>query len=68
MVGLVVGQVKLEQLESAIDGLGEAEPLREGMDASDGESAGTLRNLIVDVAGSQDRLGAAAEVGFVEAS
>jgi hypothetical protein len=63
MVGLVVGQVKLEQVESSIDGLGESEVSGEGVDgsdASDGEPAGPLGNLIVDVAGSQDRLGAAA--------
>jgi hypothetical protein len=63
MVGLVVGQVKLEQLESAVDGLGESEATGEGVDgsdAADGEATGTLGNLIVDVAGGQDRFGAAA--------
>jgi hypothetical protein len=58
-------------LESAVDGLGEAEPMREGMDgsnASDGESTGTLGDFLVDVGGGQDGLGAAVEIGFVEAS
>ena len=48
-VGLVVGQVKPEQLESSVDSLGESEPTGEsvdGSDAADGESARALGNLL----------------------
>jgi hypothetical protein len=71
MVGLVVGHVKLEQLEASVDGLGEFEASGEsvdGTDAADGEAASTLGNLVVDVGGSQDGLGAAAQVSLVEAA
>ena len=71
MVGLMVGQVQLEQLEPSIDSLGESETVSEGVDgsnASDGEPTGTFGDLIVDVAGGHDRLGAATQVGIVEAS
>jgi len=67
----MVGQVQLEQLEASVDGLWEAEAVSESVnssDASDGESACALGNLIVDVGGSHDGFGAASEVGFVEAS
>jgi hypothetical protein len=63
--------VELEQLQASVDGLGQAKLSGKGMDgsdASDGESAGPLGNFIMDVAGSQDGLGAATEVVFVEAS
>ena len=63
MVGLVVGQVKPEQVEALVDGLGKPESMSEGVqgsDPSDRESACTFGNLLVDVAGGQDGLAAAA--------
>ena len=63
MVGLVVGQVQLEQLEASVNGLREAETIGEGVDGSDapnGESARAFGNLIVDVGGGQDGFGTAA--------
>ena len=71
MVGLMVGQVKLEQVEALVNGLGESETMGEGVDgsdASDGESARAFGNFVVDVGGGHDGFGAAAQVGFVEAS
>ena len=71
MVGLVVGQVQLKQVEASVDGLGESEARGEGVDGSDapdGESTRALGNFIVNVAGGHDGFGAAAEVGFIEAS
>jgi hypothetical protein len=55
--------VQLEEVESSVDGLGESEAMSQGVDgsdASDRESTGTFGDLLVNVAGGQDRLGAVA--------
>ena len=60
VVSLVVGEVELEQVESLVDGLGQAElPDQEldGADAAAGDGPGLGGDLVVDVGGGEDRLG-----------
>ena len=70
MIGFVVGQMDLEQVQAAVDGVDQAEPAGQGMDGADaaaGDAAGALGDLVVDVAGGQHGLGAAAQVLLVQA-
>ena len=69
VVGLVVGEVELEQVESLVDGLGEAELADEqldGADAAAGDGPGLGGGLVVDVGGGEDRLGRGCGDGSVE--
>ena len=53
MIGFVIGQMNLEQVETSVDGLDEAELVGEGMhgaDATVADAAGALGDLVVDVA------------------
>ncbi len=71
VIGLVVGQMDLEQNQPAVNGLGKPEPLREGMNGTDaavGDAAIALADLVMDVAGGEHRPLAAFEVELVEAS
>ena len=71
VVGLVVGQVELEQVQALVDGVDEAELAGQGVDGADaavGDAAGAVGDLVVDVGGGEHGSGAAAEVGFVEAA
>jgi hypothetical protein len=69
VIGLVVGQVELEQHEPPVNSFGEAEPVGEGMhgaDAAVGDAAVALADLVMDVAGGEHRPLAAFEVELVE--
>ena len=71
VVGLVVGQVDLEQVQAVVDGVDEAELAGQGVDGADAavaDAAGAVGDLVVDVAGGEHRLAAAAQVGLVEAA
>ena len=60
VVGLVIGEVELEQVEPLVDGLGEpefADQELDGADAAAGDGAGLGGDLVVDVRGGEDRLG-----------
>ena len=59
MVGLMVGEVELEQMESLIDGRIEAELADQelnGADAAAGDGSNFNRGFVLDVAGGDDRL------------
>ena len=66
MVGFMIGEGELEQLQASVDGsVDGAEPAGEGMDEADaaaGNATGTIGDLIVNVAGSHHGLGAAAKI------
>ena len=69
VVALVVGEVVLEQVESLVDGLGQAELADEeldGADAAAGDGPGLGGGLVVDVGGGEDRLGRGCGDGSVE--
>ena len=71
MVGFVVGQMELEQVQAAVDGVDEAELAGQGVDGADAavaDAAGAVGDLVVDVAGGEHGLVAAAQVGLVEAA
>ena len=70
VIRLVIRQVNLEQVQSAIDGLGKFEFVDEqvhGADAAVAEAAATLADLVVDVAGGEHGLGSATKVVLVQA-
>src|SRR5262249_34996225 len=61
----------LEQMQPGVNPLDESEPAGEklkGADATVRDAVGAVTDLVVNVAGGEDGLGAAAEVGLVEAS
>jgi hypothetical protein len=71
MVRFMVGQVDLQQLQAAVQGVDEAELAGESMneaDAAEGDAVGTFGDLIVNVAGSHHGLGAAAEILLVQSA
>jgi hypothetical protein len=71
VVGLVVGEVELQQVESLVDGLGQAELADQQMDGADaaaGDAAGLGGDVIVDVGGGEDRLGRGGGDGPVESA
>ncbi len=71
VVGLVVGQVDAEKVQSRVDGLNESELPCEGMDGTNAavvEALDAVRDLIVDVGGGEQGSVTTAEVGFVESS
>ncbi len=69
VIGLMIGEVVLEEVESFIDGLGQFEVLDQELDAADaaeGEAAGLVGDVIVDVGCGEDGLGRGCGDGFVE--
>ena len=67
VIGLVVGQVELEQVQAVVDGVDEAELAGQevhGADAAVADAAAAVADFIVDVAGGEHGLGAAAQVGL----
>ena len=71
VIGFVIRQMDLEQVQAAVDGVDQAElPGQEvdGADAAVGDAAAAVADFVVDVAGGEHGSGAVAEVGLVEAS
>src|SRR5262249_18710058 len=71
VVRFMVGEGDLEDLQPLVDGLDEAEALRQGMDGPDATVADpvdTSRNRIVDVGRREQGSRAAADVGLVQAA
>jgi len=69
MIGFVVWQVNLEQMEFAIDGIDEAEALGEEMKSADATVADAVHavgDFVVDVAGGEDGPMAANGFAFIE--
>ena len=69
MIGLVVGQMELEQHEPPVNRFGETEPVGEGMYAADaavGDTAVALADLVMDVARREHRALAAFDVELVK--
>jgi hypothetical protein len=71
VVGLVVGQVELEQVQATVDGLDEADLACQGVqgpNAAAAEAAGAVGDLVVDGAGGEHGLSAVRDVGLVQAA
>jgi hypothetical protein len=71
VVGFMVRQMDLQEVEFAINGRDKAELSSQGMESANAAVANAPdagRSLVMDVAGGEARLAAAAEVGFVEAA
>jgi hypothetical protein len=71
VVGLVIGEMNLQELEALVEAFDESEAAGEQMESADaagGNAANTVADLIVNVAGGEDGLGAAPQVRFIEAS
>ena len=69
VIRLVVGQVDLEQVQPAVDGLGQAQLAHQEVDGADtavADAPATVADFVVDVAGGEHGLGAAAQVVFVQ--
>src|ERR1044071_267183 len=69
VIGFIIGQMNLEEMESAIDGVDEADAACQevkGADAAMADGVGALGDFVVDVAGGEDRPLAADGPGFVE--
>jgi hypothetical protein len=61
----------LEEVEFGVDSLNEAELPRQGVEGANAtvvNATDTRRGFVMDVAGGEQRLATATEVGFVEAS
>jgi hypothetical protein len=71
VIGLVVGQVDAEKVESVVNGFGEAELLYQSMDDTDAavvDAVNAVGGFIVDVGGGEQGSATAAEVRFVKSS
>src|SRR5512135_3185072 len=71
VVTLVVGEMELEQVESPVDGLGQAEFVHEqldGTDAAAGDGPGLGGGIVMDVGGGEDRVGRGCSDGPVESA
>jgi hypothetical protein len=71
VVGVVVGEMFLEDVESLVDGVDKSELSDESVDGPDttvSDAACACGDLIVDVRGGKHRSGATTEVSFIEAS
>ena len=67
----MVRQMDLEDVEFGVDGLNEAKLTRQGMEGTNAAVANATdssRGFVMNVAGREERLAAATEVGFVEAA
>ena len=70
MVGLLIGEMEREKVETVIDGVDEPELLGEGVDSAESAVDQSLRaigQLIVDVGSRHDRPGTTGEILLVEA-
>jgi hypothetical protein len=71
VIGFVVGQMDLEQVQLFVDGIGEANAPRQKMDGADAavsQAARAVSDLVLDVAGSEHRLVQVAELLFIESA
>lgn len=71
VVGFVVRQMDLEQVQTAIDQVGQAEAADDFLhdtDAAVGKAAGSVSDLVMDVRGCEHRSFGVADLGFVEAA
>ena len=71
VVGFMVREVDLQQLQTLVQGVDEAEPTGEGMNeanAAAGDAAGTLGDLIVNVGSGHHGLAATAQVLLVQSA
>ena len=69
VIGLVEGQVDLEQLQAVVDGIDQADRAGQRMDSADpavGGAAGAVSDLVMHVPRGEHRLAAAAELSFVQ--
>ena len=70
MIRFVIGQVDLEEVESLIDGVDEAQTSSQemkGANAAVANAAGALGDFVMDIAGRQDRPCGVVDARFVEA-
>jgi hypothetical protein len=71
VIGLVVGQVELEEDQAPVDGVDEAELAGQGVNGTDapvGDAAVAVADLETDVGGGEHRALAAVEVGWGKAA
>src|SRR6266851_8711636 len=69
MIGFMIGEVDFEQWQALIDGVDQTQPSNQrvhGPDAADIDAVAALGDLILDVAGGQDRPLTCAKDGFVD--
>ena len=69
MIGLVIGQVDLQKIQTSINGVDEAEAACQGMqgaDAAVGDAAVTFADFVMDVGGGEHGLIATLAVELVE--
>ena len=69
VVGFVIGQVDLQQMQALVDGVDQADRLRQqvdGADAAASDGAERLRHFVLDVAGAELGLERHGVFGFVE--
>jgi hypothetical protein len=71
VVGLVVGQVELEQVQTTVDGIDETDLARQGMNGAStatGDAARTVGDLVMDMAGGEQGTLTVPGVRLVEAT
>lgn len=71
MVGFVIREMNLEQMEASIDGIGEPDAIGEQMKSADAaivDGVNAVGDIVVDVRGGEDGSIAAHGFGFVESS
>ena len=71
VIGLVIGEMDLEKLQSLINSVDESKLTGEGVhgaDAAVDDATSTIRDLIVDVVGGKHRLVTTSELALVEAA
>ena len=71
VIGLVIGQMDLEQSEPPVDAFDESELPGEqvkGSDAAVGDAVNTFAEFVVNVLGGEDGLRATTHVGGIESS
>src|SRR5262249_34114652 len=69
VIGLVIGEMDLEKLQSLINSVDESNLARQGVHSADAavdDAPGTIRDLIVDVVGGKHRLVTTSELALVE--
>jgi hypothetical protein len=71
VIGFVVGQMDLEQVQLIVDGIDEADPSRQQMDGADAavrQAACAIGDLVMNVGGSEHGMVQVAEPFFVESA
>src|SRR6202035_2246512 len=71
VVGFMVREMDIQQLQAPVQGVDEAEPAGQSMneaDAAAGDAAATLGDLVVNVAGSHHGLGATTQILLVQSA